>query len=117
MVKLEAAPPEAKMVAIPAQGDAVTIPDAHLLFAGHFSRHGSDLILTGDDGNGIIVLDYFGDAGRPTLVSPDGATLKADVVAALAGPLAPGEYAQAGAAAPQAAIGKVAKLTGTATVQ
>ncbi len=51
-------------------------------------------------------------------MSPEGATLSASVVAALAGPLAPGQHAQAGgqAASTQPVIGRVDALSGSATV-
>jgi hypothetical protein len=101
---------------IRAEGDTVAIPDAHLLFSGDFSRSGADLVIAGE-GQSVIVADYFGDAGTPTLVAPNGAVLLPDVVSALAGPLAPGQYAQADDAQPAAGIGSVVTLTGSATAQ
>jgi hypothetical protein len=95
--------------------DAVTIPDAHLLFSGDFKRAGTDLILS-DDAHKFVVHDYFRGEHRPTLLSPDGARLTADVVEALTGH---GDYAQAGpaqnAAAP-AVVGRVAKIEGSVTI-
>ena len=80
-------------------------------------RAGLKVILTGEGGNSIIVADYFGDAGLPTLASPTGAVLLPDVVSALAGPQAPGQYAQADDAQAQPGIGSVVTLTGSASVQ
>ena len=93
--------------------DAVTIPDAHLLFSGDFKRAGTDLILS-DDTQQFVVHDYFRGEHHPTLLSPDGARLTADVVDALTGH---GAYAQA-AATPNAvvAVGRVAKVEGSATI-
>ena len=54
---------------------------------------------------------------RPDLVSPDGATLSADVVGRLAGPDAPGQYAQSGAPAGSLVIGRIELMSGSATVQ
>ena len=96
--------------------DTITIPDAHLLFSGDFKRAGNDLILS-DDKHKFVVHDYFKFDKHPTLLSPEGAALTADVVAALAGPLMPGHYAQATTPQGQAeAIGRVATVTGNATV-
>ena len=100
-----------------ADGGTVTVPDAHLLFTADFHRSGHDLILTGDHGDSAVIADYFGDAGTPALVAPHGAMLTPEVVCALAGSAAPGQYAQTGASQAAAAIGKVAELTGTATAQ
>ena len=38
---------------------AVVVPDAHLLFTADFSRHGQDLVLTGQHGERFVVVDYF----------------------------------------------------------
>ena len=46
----------------------VTIPDAQLLFHGDFKRTGSDLTLTGEDGQRVVVPDYFKHEHPPTLL-------------------------------------------------
>ncbi|HZE17917.1 MAG TPA: FecR family protein, partial [Mycobacterium sp.] len=98
-------------------GATATIPDSHLLFTAHFERAGADLILRGDAGKSAIVHDYFASEHRAQLLSPNGASLSADVVAALAGPLASGQYAQAGQGNPTAqAVGRVVKVDGDATI-
>jgi Nidogen-like/FecR protein len=98
-------------------GPTATIPDAHLLFNAEFKRAGSDLILNGDDGKTAAVHDYFASDKHPMLLSPEGAALAPDVVAALAGPLAAGQYAQATPAQANAeAIGRVATVSGNATI-
>src|SRR5436190_20294987 len=96
-------------------GAFATIPDAHFLFHADFKRNGPDLVLTGEDGHRIVVPDYFKHEKLPTLLSPEGAALSGDVIAALVGPQAPGQYAQAGAPAtgPEV-IGRVAAVTGQA---
>ncbi len=100
-----------------AAGDFVTIPDADLLFNGAFRRVGDDLSITGRDGAHVLVEDYFRTDKRATLLSPEGAALTPAVVEALAGPLAPGQYAQAGSA-PSASppVGRVDKVEGNASV-
>jgi VCBS repeat-containing protein len=98
--------------------DSVVVPDAHLLFTADFRRAGSDLVLTGEHGERFVVVDYFASEHHPDLVSASGAVLSADIVDRLAGPLAPGQYAQAGQtpAAAAAAIGRVEAVSGEATV-
>lgn len=95
---------------------AVTVPDAELLFRGEYQRVGSSgLKIVGEDGKSFFIADYF--VKRPYLMSPEGATLSAHVVESLAGPLAPGQFAQAGGPAASApVIGRVDALTGSATV-
>lgn len=94
-----------------------TVPDAHLLFNGDFQRSGPDLKIVGDEGKSFLIPDYFKLEKRPTLLSPEGAVLTPDVVDALAGPLAPGQYAQAGAqTSDQPAIGRVEQVEGNATI-
>ncbi len=103
----------------PGDGPAhIAVPDAHLLFNGDFLRVGSsDLKIVGDDGKSFFIRDYFASDKLADLVSPEGAALSADVVAALAGPLAPGQWAQAGAQpSAQPVIGRVDALSGGATV-
>lgn len=96
----------------------ITVPDAHLLFSGEFKHSGNDLKIVGDDGKSFVVTDYFKTDKHPTLRSPDGATLNGDLVDLLAGPLAPGQYAQAGAPQPSTAeaVGRVAVVTGNVTI-
>lgn len=98
-------------------GPSATIPDSHLLFTAQFSRAGADLVLTGEDGKAFAVHDYFATDARAKLLSAEGAALSPDVVAALAGPQAPGQYAQAGTAQPSAkAVGRVVQADGDATI-
>ena len=100
-----------------ADGAPVTVPDAHFLFTAEFERAGSDLVLSDESGQTVRVVDYFSAATPVDLAAPNGALLRASVVDALAGPLAPGQYAQAGSASGAAPIGQVETLEGTATVQ
>jgi hypothetical protein len=80
--------------------DHVDIPDAELLFRGHFARSGPDLILTSQDGQRHIVPGYFATENHADLFAPNGAHLSADVVDLLAGSPTPGQYAQAHTAVP-----------------
>lgn len=92
--------------------DAVTVPDAHLLFSGDFHRSGSDLIIS-DDLHRVVVPNYFHGDKRPALVSPEGAPLDPKVIEALTGHTA---YAQAAGAPAAKVVGHVAKMTGSASI-
>src|SRR5262245_6170494 len=94
--------------------DAVTIPDAHFLFHADFKRTGSDLTLIGEDGQKLVIPGYFKHEKLPTLLSPEGAAIAGTLVEVLAGSVAPGQYAQAGAPAAPEAIGRVASVQGNA---
>jgi VCBS repeat-containing protein len=110
--------PPAVIVIHTDDGRPIGIPEAAGLFAADFTREGGDLVLRNAGAPDIRILDYF-DGGAPAdLVAADGAVLRGATVARLAGPEAPGQYAQAGAPA-QAAdpIGQVESLSGEATVQ
>ncbi len=92
--------------------DAIVVPDAQLLFSGEYKRSGLDLVLS-KDGHEFAVRDYFRGETRATLASPDGASLSGKTVSALTGQV---DYAQAGGAVAAAEIiGRVTKLTGSAT--
>jgi hypothetical protein len=75
----------------------ISISDTDLLFNGEFKRVGDSLRITGQDGKTVFLADYFKADRLPTLIAPDGGALLGNVVAALAGPRAPGQSAQAGA--------------------
>ena len=92
------------------------IPDANLMFTARFERSGDDLVLTGPDGSNVNVRDYFSTPDAATLVSPEGAVLSGDLVTVLAGPRAPGQYAQSATASGSAKqIGVVETVSGSAS--
>jgi len=96
--------------------NALIVPDAHLLFSADFKRSGSNLILTGSDGERFTISDYFRHKKLPDLATPDGATLGAKIIETLTGSGPSHQYAQATPPAPSAqVIGKVEKITGSAT--
>ncbi len=97
-------------------GGTLTLPDAALMFRGAYGRSGPDLSITGPNGEKLVVVDYFGHEHPPTLMSPDGAMLAADLVAQLAGPRFQGQYAQQGPAAQAAPIGQVETVAGSVTI-
>ena len=94
-------------------GEALTIPDAHLLFSGDYARSGNDLIIS-DHLQRFVLPNYFSGEKRPMLVSPEGAPLDSRFVGALTGHV---EYAQAGAVAQGAkVVGHVVNMTGSASI-
>jgi hypothetical protein len=96
------------------QANGITVPDADLLFSGHYARSGEDLIIAAH-GQQLAIRNYFRGEHHKALLSPDGASLTGDVVDALAGHNP--AYAQADPGINTAPpIGHVAKLTGSASV-
>ncbi len=94
---------------------SVSVGDGQFLFNADFARNGSDLELTGGDGTSLTIANYFSGAERADLVADNGAVLSGDTVDILAGPLAPGQYAQAtqNDAGGGTQIGQVIVATGT----
>ena len=103
------------VMAAPPDGGPVELSHAEWVLAADFSRQGSDLLVDGRHGEHLLVRDYFGHGATPALDLDGHATLAGDVVARLAGPLAPGQFAQLGAS-DASAIGTVATVTGEAFV-
>ena len=86
------------------------------MFTAHFQKSGPDLILT-DGVKKLVLVDYFRLEKHPDLVSADGAVMSAELVERLAGPHAPGQYAQAGAPAGAQVIGRIEIASGSITIQ
>jgi VCBS repeat-containing protein len=99
-----------------ADASALQIPGDINIFKAQYGRAGDDLVIEAEGSAPLTVIDYF-SAGTPAaLVAPSGAQLTGDVVELLAGPRAPGQYAQAGEPDLGTSIGRVETLTGSATV-
>ena len=60
-----------------------------------FSRTQTDLIAKNYDGEEVVFVDYFTNYDPPSILTDNGLLLKGTLLKALAGPLAPGQYAQA----------------------
>ena len=100
------------------QGHAVIISGGHFLLTAEFIRSGPDLILHGPDGGDVVVAGYFATHTPPDLISESGGVISAALASSLAGPIAPGQIAQAGNAVPQLQpIGTVDKLIGAVTLR
>ena len=91
------------------------IPGGTFLLDADFSREGPDLLLIGEDGTTVLIRDFFATGEPPILVTEGGARVTAELAEALAGPAAPGQYAQAGDAALGEPIGSVETADGGVT--
>lgn len=101
----------------PESGGRIIVPEAQLLFEADFQRAGDDLYLMNKGEETLRIADYFSSDFPVNIHAANGAMLSGDVVARLAGPLAPGQYAQAGAKVAAQAIGQVEILSGDSSVQ
>ena len=77
-----------------------------------FSRTQTDLIAKNYDGEEVVFVDYFTNYDPPSILTDNGLLLKGTLLKALAGPLAPGQYAQA-AGGEVLSLGEVSTVTGT----
>jgi hypothetical protein len=98
-------------------GGPILVSDPGMLFLGDYGRDGHDLLIS-HGGSELRIADYFDPHGSSALAAPNGAFLTPEVVAAMAGPMAPGQYAQATAVPVVGVqIGQVVSLNGTATAK
>ena len=77
------------------------------------SRTQSDLIAKSSDNEEFIFFDYFTNHHLPSIQTTNGLMFHGDLIDILAGPLAPGQYAQASGEG-GLSIGEVSSLSGTA---
>ena len=99
-------------VVIDAAGETVVVPGGHMLLVADFVRQGPDLVLIGPDGKTVLVRGYFAAPEPPALATEGGAQITPDLAQKLAGPIAPGELAQAGPALDSLPIGQVRVVAG-----
>ena len=101
----------------PGPGGEITIETPAHLFKAEFVRDGSDLVLKNNGADDIQIVDYFAQSNPADLVASNGARLTGETVEKLAGPMAPGQYAQAGQGVGGEPIGQVETVQGGAQVQ
>ena len=102
-----------RVVVAPEDGGSVALSHAEWVLRADFEHQGRDLLIEGRDGERLLVRDYFAH-GHPASLMIDGeATLSGNLVSHLAGPAAPGQYAQNGTS-DESAIGSVDKVGGEA---
>jgi hypothetical protein len=104
-----------------APADSVLVSDStplavseRSIFSADYARDGADLVLATPGAVDLRLVDYFLQDTPPDLIADNGAVLRGDLVARLAGPIAPGQYAQAGDAPATEPIGQVETLGGVA---
>ncbi len=95
-----------------ATGDRLTISEGAALLEADFSRVGNDLLVTLPEGSRVFIAEYFVVENPPTLATGGGAIIRPELAARLAGPLAPGQYAQIGDLVAPEVIGRVDTITG-----
>lgn len=74
----------------------VILPDGLALRGADFARTGGDLVVTATDGTSVVVSGFFEQSVTKLLFNGGDQQISADLAAHLAGPLAPGQVAQAG---------------------
>lgn len=104
-------------VVAPGTGGEIAVGAPAHLFNAEFVRDGSDLVLKNNGVDDIRIVDYFAQKTAADLVADNGARLTGETVEKLAGPMAPGQYAQSGQSDSVGPIGQVETLEGLAQVQ
>ena len=107
---------EAPSLTLDAFGSQVELPNGFPVADAAFARTGTNLTMTAPDGATVVVRDFFAAEAPPALTLPGGYSLSGEVAARLAGPMAPGQTAQAGPDFAGEPIGQVDSLTGSVTV-
>jgi len=93
------------------------VPENSQLFSAKFERAGPDLLLLNEDAEPLLLVGYFSTSQPADIQTPNGAILRGETAEALAGPVAPGLFAQQGDVPAGQLVGQVENLNGTATVQ
>ncbi|MDP7097035.1 MAG: FecR family protein, partial [Rhodospirillales bacterium] len=97
-------------------GEPLVVAAEAWLLKADFVRSGPDLLLIGADGSKILVRDFFNLENPPDLMTGSGAVVSAELAAKLAGPAAPGQYAQAADVAGAEPIGTIETVKGRVEV-
>jgi len=96
-----------------AQNEALNIPGGDAYLSADFVRTGYDLTLKVDGAQAIVIPDYFMSDTPPDLHLGTGTVISGALAGKLAGPMAPGQYAQIGAVGLGEPIGSVTDLDGS----
>ncbi len=91
---------------------ALTVPGGAFLLTADYGRSGPDLVLTGDAGAQVVIRGFFATETPPNLMTEGGARITGALAEKLAGPLAPGQVAQAAPAGQPLPIGSVQSTNG-----
>ena len=95
--------------------DPLLVPNANMLLTANFVRAGDDLLLVGQDGAQVLIRGYLSLDNPPDLMTENGGLLRSELVLRLAGPEAPGQYAQDALALGAEPIGQVEDAVGEVT--
>jgi hypothetical protein len=95
-------------------GEELVLPGDFILRA-EYGRSGPDLTITGESGEFAVIRDFFAVEQAPNIWTEGGAVIGGDLAARLAGPIAPGQFAQASIGAPGEPIGEVVSAEGSVT--
>ena len=104
-------------VVVATQASVVLVPAGDWLTRADFSRSGPDLLITGQNGEQVLVRGYFSTGNPPSLITEGGLSISGNIVGRLAGPLAPGQYAQTGEAAVTDPIGQITTIQGSVEIE
>ena len=103
---------EADIRVVDAAGtEQILVGELGWLQGAEFVRAGPDLMLVGKDGAQVLLQDYFMQAEPSDLLTTNGGVFDAQLVARLAGPMAPGQVAQTTPSSPEP-IGQVDTIEG-----
>ena len=95
--------------------DPLLVPNGNMLLTADFVRAGDDLLLVGQDGAQVLIRGYLALDNPPDLMTAQGGLLRGELVLRLAGPEAPGQYAQESLALGAEPIGQVEDAAGEVT--
>ncbi len=97
-----------------AEGGALIVPGGEFLLHAEYVRVGPDLSLVGSDGAEVLVVNFFAVAEPPALVGDTGLRILPRLAEKLAGPMAPGQYAQAAPGVAGEPVARVETIDGEA---
>jgi hypothetical protein len=92
----------------------LAVPGGDFVLRADYVRQGPDLLLE-KGSQSVLIQDYFTTATPPDLATTDGSgIITASLASRLAGPMAPGQFAQATGGTAAASIGQVENASGSA---
>lgn len=94
-------------------GNSIVVPGGAWLLKADFVRQGPDLLLIGEGGQKTLLTNYFTAETPPDLHTDFGAVISSELASKLAGPVAPGQFAQTSPIAASASIGRIESINGT----
>ena len=97
-------------------GEVILVPHGDLILTADYVRSVSDLILVRGDGAQVVLENFFNHEGDGKLQTTDGAEIPFELAKVLAGPVAPGQFAQVSENSTKLAIGSIEKIRKTRSV-